>query len=124
KDKVDTCLNVFSISSEGWPMNVDFWLERWRHGQTGFHQSRVTPLLPKYCPSLSLRPGSRVLVPLCGKTLDMLLLAEQGYDVLGVELSSLAVEQFFAENGLQPSTHASPLGQHYAAGSIEIICGD
>lgn len=105
-------------------MKADFWLERWREGQTHFHQSRITPLLQKYWPTLDLDAGSRVLVPLCGKTLDMIWLAEQGHQVLGVELSPLAVEQFFSENGLDPSRHESHAGQHYTAGSIEIICGD
>lgn len=54
----------------------------------------------------------------------MLWLAEQGYRVLGVELSPLAVEQFFKENDLHPSMHQTDTGAHYIAGSIELICGD
>ncbi len=105
-------------------MEADFWLERWREGRTHFHQSRVTPLLQKYWPALELAAGSQVLVPLCGKSLDMLWLAAQGLRVLGSELSQLAVEQFFSENNLQPVIHQSALGSHYVAGDIEIICGD
>ena len=105
-------------------METHFWLERWREGRTHFHLSRVTPLLEKYWPSLSLPSGSRVLVPLCGKSLDMIWLSEQGHQVLGVELSPLAVEQFFAENNLHPKTHDSVFGRHHIAGNIEIICGD
>ena len=105
-------------------MQADFWLERWRDGQTHFHLSKVTPLLQKYWPTLGLEAGSRVLVPLCGKSLDMLWLADQGHKVLGVELSPLAIEQFFSENDLHPSSHESPLGKHFVAGNIEIICGD
>ncbi|WDZ95324.1 thiopurine S-methyltransferase [Herbaspirillum sp. WKF16] len=105
-------------------MEAEFWLERWREGRTHFHQSRVTPLLQKYWPQLALPAGSLVLAPLCGKSLDMLWLAEQGHRVLGVELSQLAVEQFFAENGLQAQVHESAQGRHFVAGAIEIICGD
>lgn len=105
-------------------METEFWLERWREGRTHFHQSRVTPLLQKYWPTLELPTGSTVLVPLCGKSLDMLWLAEQGHKVLGAELSQLAVEQFFAENRLTPQIHESAQGKHYSAGDIEIICGD
>src|SRR5690606_33992207 len=61
---------------------------------------------------------------LCGKSLDMSWLASQGYRVLGVEISSLAVEQFFDEHELTPLTHQSSQGRHYVAGDIEIICGD
>lgn len=105
-------------------MEADFWLERWREGRTGFHQDAVTPQLQEYWPTLSLEANSQVLVPLCGKSRDMIWLASQGHSVLGVELSPLAVEQFFSENGLQPQVHDSALGRHYIAGSIEIICGD
>ncbi|HYG43888.1 MAG TPA: thiopurine S-methyltransferase [Bordetella sp.] len=105
-------------------MDADFWLERWRGGHTHFHQARVTPLLAKYWPALQLPAGSRVLVPLCGKSLDMVWLAQQGYRVLGVELSALAVEQFYAEQGLQALVREAGPGRYYAAGDIEIYCGD
>lgn len=105
-------------------MEAEFWLQRWREGATGFHMNRVTPLLPKYWPTLGVPEGSRVLVPLCGKSLDMAWLASRGHPVLGVELSPVAVEQFFAEQGLAPVEHESPMGRHYVADGIEIICGD
>ena len=105
-------------------MDADFWLERWNEGRTHFHQDRVTPLLQKLWPTLAVPAGSRVLVPLCGKSLDMVWLAEQDMRVLGVELSPLAVEQFFSENKLQPVVRHTEQGAHYTAGNIEIICGD
>lgn len=105
-------------------MDAEFWLERWRDGRTHFHQTRVTPLLAKYWPALELPAGCKVLVPLSGKSLDMVWLAEQGHQVLGVELSSLAVEQFFAENNLTPTVRDADQGRYYAAGNIEIYCGD
>jgi len=105
-------------------MEADFWLERWREGRTHFHQARVEPLLQKYWPSLELPAGTRVLVPLAGKSRDMAWFAEQGLRVLGVELSRLAVEQFFDESRLVPQVRDSAQGVHYAAGEIEIICGD
>lgn len=105
-------------------MDPDFWQQRWRDGQIGFHQDRVTPLLKQYWDALALPGGSRVFVPLAGKSLDMLWLAARGHRVLGVELSRIAVEQFFDENDLQPDLHESPLGKHYVAGEIELILGD
>jgi len=105
-------------------MEAEFWLERWREGRTHFHQARVTPLLQKYWPQLGLPAGSTVLVPLCGKSLDMLWLAQQGHRVLGVELSELAITQFFSENQLTPVVHESAQGRHYVAGNIELVCGD
>lgn len=105
-------------------MEPDFWHQRWRDGQIGFHQERVTPLLEQYWDAVGLPPGSRVFVPLAGKTLDMVWLAARGHRVLGVELSQLAVEQFFAGNGLSPAIRESKYGIHYRAGEIELVCGD
>lgn len=105
-------------------MHVEFWLQRWREGRTGFHRDMVMPLLAKYWPSLDLPEHSRVFVPLAGKTKDMLWLAAQRHRVLGVELSPLAVEQFFDENQLQPTIHESAAGRHFVAGPIELVCGD
>jgi len=105
-------------------MDPDFWQQRWHDGQIGFHQDRVTPLLEQHWDALALPAASRVFVPLAGKSLDMLWLAARGHRVLGVELSRIAVEQFFDENGLQPEVTESPLGQHFVDGEIELILGD
>lgn len=109
-------------------MQPDYWRQRWTENRIGFHQDRPTPLLLQHWPALGVAPGSRVFVPLAGKSLDMLWLAQQGYDVLGAELSQLAVEQFFAENDLQTDTFETRYGHHYRADigerAIELICGD
>jgi thiopurine S-methyltransferase len=105
-------------------MDHEFWQQRWREGQIGFHQDQVTPLLRQYWPALALPAGSRVFVPLAGKTLDMAWLAAQGHRVLGVELSQVAVDDFFTEHGLVPMRHESLYGVHHVAGAIELILGD
>ncbi len=105
-------------------MHAEFWLQRWREGLTGFHRDKVMPLLARHWSSLALPGHSRVFVPLAGKSQDMLWLAAQGHRVLGVELSPLAVEQFFDENDLQPTIHESAAGRHFVAGPIELVCGD
>lgn len=105
-------------------MHPDFWHERWREGRIGFHQDRPTPLMLEHWPALGVAPGSRVFVPLCGKSLDMAWLAAQGLRVLGVELSRLAVEAFFAENGLTPEVSESAYGREYSAGPVTVVCGD
>jgi thiopurine S-methyltransferase len=105
-------------------MQADFWIQRWQDKQIGFHQDRPTPLLLTHWPRVAAEAGGRVFVPLCGKSLDLLWFAAQGYRVLGVELSRLAVEQFFAERERQPAIRVSHLGHHYSDGPIEIICGD
>lgn len=105
-------------------MDPTFWHQRWQEARTGFHQDKPTPLMLKYWPALHVPTNSRIFVPLAGKSLDMVWFAAQGHRVLGVELSQLAIEQFFAEHELNPEIHDSPVGRHYRAGDIELICGD
>lgn len=105
-------------------MDHDFWQQRWEQGQIGFHQQRPTPLLEQYWPEIHAPAGCRVLVPLCGKSLDLLWLAERGHRVLGVELSPIAVQQFFTEHRMTPDIRVSASGTHYASGPIEIVVGD
>lgn len=105
-------------------MEPEFWLDRWRESRIGFHQDAPTPLLLKHWDAVGVAPGSRVFVPLCGKSLDMVWLASRGYRVLGCELSPLAVSQFFEEQGLAPRVDEEPDGVHYVAGPIEIVQGN
>jgi thiopurine S-methyltransferase len=105
-------------------MEPDFWLERWREARTGFHQDAPTPLLLKHWPAVGAAPGSRVFVPLAGKSLDMAWFASQGYRVLGAELSPLAVAQFFESQGVKPSMEEAADGIHHLAGPIELVQGD
>jgi len=105
-------------------MQPGFWHERWSSNRIGFHLDAPLPLLLTHWPALELAPDARVFVPLCGKSLDMVWLAERGHRVLGVELSELAVRQFFDERGLVPAIHASAAGRHFIAGAYELIVGD
>ncbi|MGO2339969.1 MAG: thiopurine S-methyltransferase [Psychrobacter sp.] len=86
-------------------MNPKFWQTRWQEGRIGFNQSEVNPFLIKHFSALKLPVGNRVLVPLCGKSIDMLWLSAQGYDVVGVELVETAVQAFFAEQNIVPTIH-------------------
>lgn len=53
---------------------------------------------------MDLEAGATVFVPLCGKSTDMIWLLDQGYLVLGSELSATACEQFFSDNGMEFKT--------------------
>ncbi|BAN49075.1 thiopurine S-methyltransferase [Metapseudomonas resinovorans] len=105
-------------------MDEQFWQVRWAENQIGFHQGEVNPYLQRYWSRLGLAPGSQVLVPLCGKTLDLVWLAAQGHRVLGVELAERAVEDFFAEQGLSPEVSQQGALRRYAVDAIEILQGD
>lgn len=105
-------------------MKKDFWLERWEREEIGFHQNEVNPHLCEFWPELNLARGSIVFVPLCGKSQDMLWLREQGHMILGVELSAIAVQAFFSENGYTPQHIKSGTFDHCEADGIRILCGD
>ncbi|WP_455911912.1 thiopurine S-methyltransferase [Pseudomonas putida] len=105
-------------------MEPKFWQERWARNQIGFHLPEVNPYLQRHWPKLALAEGAKVLVPLCGKSLDLMWLASLGYRVLGVELSEQAVEAFFSEQGLMPKISQRGVFKVYQADQIEVWCGD
>lgn len=105
-------------------MNQDFWISRWNENKIGFHQQTVNAVMREYLPTLGLAPGARIFVPLCGKSLDMLWLRDQGYQVLGVELSRLAAEAFFEENNLPVEKESQGKFLRFHSGPVEILCGD
>jgi thiopurine S-methyltransferase len=103
-------------------MTADYWLERWREGRTGFHLAGVNPLLVEH--SAVFREATRVLVPLCGKSVDLEWLVIQGYEVVGVELVELAAQAFFAERGLAPTRREDGAFVVYEHGNLAIWVGD
>ena len=105
-------------------MDPDFWQERWRTRQIGFHQSSPHPFLERWWPSIGPPAGARVYVPLCGKSLDMVWLAVRGHAVVGTELSEIAVQEFFGEQ--QVPVDVQPRGpfRRHATGVFEILQGD
>jgi thiopurine S-methyltransferase len=100
------------------------WLERWREGQIGFHQATPSPMLVEFWHAVGAPQGARVFVPLAGKSVDMPWLASRGHRVFGVELAPLAVDQFFAEQGLKPVVTHTPKGVLSHSGPIDLLCGD
>jgi thiopurine S-methyltransferase len=105
-------------------MEPQFWHERWAINQIGFNQSEVNPYLLKLWPELGVKRGEKVLVPLCGKTIDMSWLVHQGFHVVGVELSQTAVAAYFSENGLTPQIEERGAFKVYSHKDCEIWCGD
>ncbi len=102
----------------------NLWLRLWRDRETDFHQTTVNQFLTRFWPHLDHAKGSRVFVPLCGKSLDMIWLAKQGYEVIGVELSPIAVKAFFKENRLQPMKRRMGKFTLWEHAGIHILCGD
>ncbi|MCA8959151.1 MAG: thiopurine S-methyltransferase [Planctomycetes bacterium] len=75
-----------------------FWRERWSEGRIGFHQSDFNRHLVAHGRAVFGEPPRRVLVPLSGKSLDLLWLEAQGYEVVAAEYAERAVNEFHDEN--------------------------
>jgi len=105
-------------------MRAEFWLSKWAEGQTGFHGEAVhEDLLAHQARFLGEGP-LRVLVPLCGKSLDLDWLAAQGHEVIGVELAPEAVAEVMARTTDEVVRDTHGPFQRCRAGRITILCGD
>lgn len=102
-------------------MDSNFWINKWQNGETRFHQSQYHPLLVKYGDKLT---KGTILVPLCGKSLDMTYLVSKGHSVIGVELSPIACKDFFEEAGIKYTTTSVHDFTVFNSDQITLWCGD
>jgi thiopurine S-methyltransferase len=105
-------------------MERDFWLERWRSGQIGFHQPDVDPSLQRLWSQLRAKSGDPVFVPLCGKSLDMRFFERLGHRVIGVELAEAAVLAYFEEGGEQPKRESIAGRVRFSGSGTTLYCCD
>jgi thiopurine S-methyltransferase len=105
-------------------MDRKFWLERWEQKRIGFHEPGVNAHLQAFWPRLVLPASTKVFVPLCGKSSDLLWLRAQGHEVLGVEWSPVAVRDFFSENGLEPRRRRAGAFEEWSSDGVTLWCGD
>lgn len=102
----------------------NLWLERWEKREIGFNQNRVNAFLIKYFKKLNLEKNANILVPLCGKSIDIAWFLSEGFSVTGIELSEIAVEELFLELGITPII--SNLGEVklYSSEQLNLFVGD
>ncbi|MBL4607481.1 MAG: thiopurine S-methyltransferase [Pseudomonadales bacterium] len=105
-------------------MDENFWNTCWETQEIGFHMPEVNPVLLEFWSQLAIPSGEKVLVPLCGKSLDLKWLMEQGQHVVGVELSKLAVEAFFSEQSISPQVESKNGLQLYTSDQLALWCGN
>ncbi len=105
-------------------MDHSFWKDRWIEGQIGFHLSEVNPALIRQWPNRGGAGNGPVLVPLCGKSRDLLYLRELGHTVTGIELSPLAVDAFWQEAGITPKVKPDGAHRIHQGDGIRLIEGD
>jgi len=105
-------------------MQPDFWHQRWQNDQIGFHRADIHPGLRAYWQKAAGTDKLPVLVPLCGKSLDLHWLARRGHGVTGIELSEKAVAEFFDEAELEPRRQPAGELTRWQAAGIEIFHGN
>jgi thiopurine S-methyltransferase len=103
-------------------MEPEYWLQRWKEGRIGFHSAEVNPCLIEY--AWVFDESVRVLVPLCGKSVDLEWLVVHGVEVVGIDLSELAAQAFFAERGTTPERREEGSFVRYQYGNVTILVGD
>ncbi|GAX20948.1 thiopurine S-methyltransferase [Fistulifera solaris] len=104
---------------------LDSWKKLWDTGMTRWHQRDVYWVLQKYGDDY-IHKESRVLVPLCGKTVDLAYLTTKAKEVIGVEGVLQAVKEFMQENpNLQMEAVGSRNGFDCFRGEkIWLLCGN
>ncbi|MFK8051875.1 MAG: thiopurine S-methyltransferase [Woeseiaceae bacterium] len=100
------------------------WHDRWENGRIGFHRQTVNEHLVRHWSVLDAPGAAAVFVPLCGKAVDLHWLAKQHDRVVGVELSPVAVRDFFAESEVSPTQKSSGSLECWTHDNISIWCGD
>ena len=103
---------------------MEFWHDRWQSQKIGWHREIYNDLLLKHWPQITASGNSSGLVPLCGKSLDMLWLAKQGHSVVGLEMVQQAVEAFFHENKLDYDSFEIGNHKKYSNQQFTIYQGD
>lgn len=109
----------------------NYWSHRYESGQTPWIINHVHLALEKFFDKLN--PGGhpkKVLVPMCGMSVDMSWLADKGMEVIGVDISRQAVTSFVSQSGQDWTVAAAPkLGSDAQTftrkdGKIKLYCGD
>ena len=101
-----------------------FWLDKWASNAIGFHEDFIHPLLKQYWSSINSAPRSNVLVPLCGKSKDLLYLRNQGHNVFGIEISEIAIVAFFDEHKITYEKIRHPNHDIFRGEGLTVYCSD
>ncbi len=104
-------------------MEASFWHSCWERNSLGFHQNSIHPFLDAHLKKRLIASPQRVFVPLCGKSDDMIWLAEYS-EVVGAELSDIACRDFFAEKGIEANVACDGSFKRYNYKNIELWQGD
>lgn len=104
-------------------MEKDFWQQAWNEGRIGFHQSEYTKAMKDKFDNIDLK-GKTVLLPLAGKTKDILYFLNKGAKVIAVEIVEDAIKQFFNENEINYKFQELTNANLYEADNLKFFNAD
>lgn len=102
-------------------MEAEFWKTAWDEGRIGFHRSEYHPQLLDHFEKFQAESEQSILVPLCGKTLDITWLSHQNLYVTGVELCQKAILEYFQDHNID---NYEVRDNSYTHQNINLIVGD
>ena len=105
-------------------MESNFWHERWQRGEIGFHRSDIHWALERHWAAIAQGRSDALLVPLCGKSLDMRWLARAGHEVVGIELSRKAIREFYEEWDQKATQTPAFALNRWQADGVALLEGD
>ncbi|MEM1133780.1 MAG: thiopurine S-methyltransferase [Pseudomonadota bacterium] len=105
-------------------MEEQFWQLRWQQNNIAFHEAKPHPFLESHFGTIGVTSGDTILVPLCGKSLDMDWLLAQGFHVIGIEFNQEAVEEVFERLALAPEKSETQGLKRYHNGRLTLYVGD
>lgn len=103
------------------PEDPRYWCRRWEEGRTGWHRDEVNPKLVRHHERLTGGRPTRVFVPLCGRSLDVGWLREQGHEVVGIDAAEAAARGLFAQ---PPGERTEGELVFLEGGGVTVACGD
>jgi len=71
------------------PLN---WEELYQKADTGWDRGNPSPALKQWLDDGVLAPGSRILIPGCGRGHEVITLAKRGYAVTGLDIAASAID--------------------------------
>ncbi|KAI0230489.1 Thiopurine S-methyltransferase [Lamellibrachia satsuma] len=103
---------------------LESWLDMHKKGQQPWHCQWKHPYLEDKVEVLFGDSGKKhkVLIPMCGKAVELSWFAELGHSVVGIEASIVPIEEFFSDNNFQYSVEGCEQisGQLYKAEGVDI----
>jgi len=100
------------------------WHKCWSDNVIRFHEGKVNKFLANYINQFALVPGDSIFFPLCGKSYDMQWCIDQGFKVIGVELSEIAIRDFIQESAIDFERQSINNFTRYRSEHITLYQGD